>query len=416
MNKTNIKKTPNENRPGYRKTKLGWLPEEWEVVRLEKITTIGNGTTPSKKEDRFWRNGSIPWLPTGKVNDAEICEADQFVTPQAVEETSLRLLPKDTVLIAMIGQGKTRGKAAITRIDATVNQNFAFIIANNKLNSNYLFSKLTFDYLKLRGSARGGGQESLNCGIIKKYKIPLPPLPEQTRIADLLSSWDRAIATTEKLLAAQRLRKKGLMQQLLSGKKRLPGFSGEWEEVRLGNYLIKHNETTTENNQYPVLTSSRKGLFFQKDYYKKQVASENNIGYNVVPRNYFTYRHMSDDLIFKFNINVLCDKGMVSTLYPVFRSNDIDQYYLLCLLNEGDAFKKYALQQKQGGSRTYMYFGKLEKLKINLPPLPEQTAIAKVLSAADAEITLLEENLATLLVQKKGLMQQLLTGEKRLLS
>ena len=122
---------------------------------------------------------------------------------------------------------------------------------------------------------------------------------------------------------------------------------------------------------------------------------------------------MSDDLIFKFNINDIVDKGIVSTLYPVFTVKDMDPYFLRTKLNEGNEFKRFALSQKQGGSRTYMYFSKLEKLKVNIPSLEEQKKIAEVLSTADKEIGLLQKELEALKLQKKGLMQRLLTGEVR---
>jgi type I restriction enzyme S subunit len=249
---------------------------------------------------------------------------------------------------------------------------------------------------------------------IKKFKVNLPPLPEQKAIAQVLSTADAAIQTIEKLIAKKELRKKWLMQQLLSGKKRLKGFSGEWKKEKLEKYLVKHDEKTTSNNQYPVLTSSRKGIFLQSEYYTRDVASEDNTRYNVVPRGYFTYRHMSDDLIFKFNINDIVDRGIVSTLYPVFTTRDINDYFLKSKLNDGSEFKMHAGEQKQGGSRTYVYFNTLCQLKLNMPSIEEQIAIAQVLQAADKEISLLKAKGEKLREQKKGLMQQLLTGKVRL--
>ncbi|MCO6491273.1 MAG: restriction endonuclease subunit S [Phaeodactylibacter sp.] len=121
------------SKAGYKKTPLWWLPVEWEVVKIADVATVGNGTTPSRKNKEYWENGQIPWLPTGKVNDIEIEFADEFITEKALEETSLKLLPVHTVLVGMIGQGKTRGMSAITKLEATVNQNFAYIVSKEKL-------------------------------------------------------------------------------------------------------------------------------------------------------------------------------------------------------------------------------------------------------------------------------------------
>lgn len=147
---------------------------------------------------------------------------------------------------------------------------------------------------------------------------------------------------------------------------------------------------TTINNQYPALTSSRKGIFFQTEYFAgNQIASQNNVGYNIVPRNYFTYRHMSDDEIFHFNINNICDFGIVSTLYPVFTTKkELDSKYLQYQLNYGKEFAKFASLQKQGGSRTYMYFAKLKELVLTMPKVEEQTKISSILSNIDNLITL----------------------------
>lgn len=188
----------------------------------------------------------------------------------------------------------------------------------------------------------------------------------------------------------------------------------EWTHERLDKYLLPYRELSEYNNQYPVLTSSRKGIFLQSDYYNKEVASKDNAGYNVVPRGYFTYRHMSDDEIFKFNINNIVDKGIVSTLYPVFTTQNINHYFLQVLLNEGRDFRRFAILQKQGGSRTYMYFDKLKQLKVCLPPLTEQEKIAEILSTQDKLITLKEKLIEEKKRQKKYLMQQLLTGKQRL--
>lgn len=181
-----------------------------------------------------------------------------------------------------------------------------------------------------------------------------------------------------------------------------------WKYEKLDSYLIQHHEVSTQNNQYPVLTSSRKGIFFQKQYYDKEVASEDNTGYNVVPRGYFTYRHMSDDEVFVFNINTICDKGIVSTLYPVFSvTNSINPYFLQEMLNNGSDFHRYARIQKQGGSRTYMYFNKLTKLSIPIPSLDEQNRIMEILSSQDKVIECYEKKIEQLQWMKKYYLQNM---------
>ena len=184
----------------------------------------------------------------------------------------------------------------------------------------------------------------------------------------------------------------------------------DWYEIQLDKIIVKYDEKTERNNQYPVLTSSRNGIYFQKDYFAgKDVASSDTTGYNVVPYGYFTYRHMSDDLVFKFNINTLCEKGIVSTLYPVFTVKDdqVNKFFLQMILNEGKEFKNFAIIQKQGGSRTYMYFSKLSDLYITIPCLEEQTKIVNFLSVIDHKIEKVAQQIKETKQWKKGLLQQM---------
>jgi len=198
---------------------------------------------------------------------------------------------------------------------------------------------------------------------------------------------------------------------------RFKGFKEDWEQRKLGEYLIQYTEVTIINDQYPVLTSSRKGIFFQKDYYDgNQIASENNIGYNIVPYGYFTYRHMSDDEIFYFNINNIIDNGIVSTLYPVFTTNNrLDSKFLQYELNFGKEFRKYSVLQKQGGSRTYMYFNKLRDLKLTITTsLKEQECIRNLICSIDHLITLHQRKFEKLKIIKKSMLENLFpqNGEK----
>ncbi len=192
---------------------------------------------------------------------------------------------------------------------------------------------------------------------------------------------------------------------------RFKGFTDEWEQHKLNSFLVEYKKKTKINNQYPVLTSSRQGIFFQKDYYDgNQIASKNNIGYNIVPRNYFTYRHMSDDTIFHFNINTLCDYGIVSTLYPVFTTNNqLSSSWLYYYLNYGNDMKRYALLQKQGGSRTYMYLSKLKNMSGHIPSVKEQDNVAKMLLKIDNLIALQQRKEKQIKLLKKAMLQTLFT-------
>lgn len=201
----------------------------------------------------------------------------------------------------------------------------------------------------------------------------------------------------------------------MADKKKIPRirfaiFSENWIEKKLEDSLIQYKEITTTNNQYPVLTSSRKGIFFQTDYYNgHQIASEDNTGYNIVPRGYFTYRHMSDDDVFHFNINDIADFGIVSTLYPVFTTaRELDSKFLQYKLNYGKEFPRYAVLQKQGGSRTYMYFNKLKNLDLLIPStLGEQVSISDFFASVDSYISQHQSKLEKLQTLKSSMLEKM---------
>ena len=191
---------------------------------------------------------------------------------------------------------------------------------------------------------------------------------------------------------------------------RFKGFTDAWEQRKLGDNIVEYTEVTTENNQYPPLTSSRKGIFLQTEYFAgNQIASDDNTGYNIVPYGYFTYRHMSDDEVFHFNINDIVEKGIVSTLYPVFTTDEnLDSRYLQYQLNYGHEFAKFAILQKQGGSRTYMYLNKLRQLHLTMPNhVEEQKAISSFFMNLDHLITLHQRKFDKLQVLKKAMLEKM---------
>ncbi len=281
-------------------------------------------------------------------------------------------------------------------------------------------SKFVYQYLKRHQDNIYNHYRTPNIPHVQKdflnvFMINVPNTDEQQKIGSVFSTLDHKIGLEERQIALLKDLKKGYLQKMFPKngatvpELRFAGFADDWEERKLGDYIIQYSEKTKQNNQYPIFTSSRNGLFFQKDYYKgNQIASEDNTGYNIVPRGYFTYRHMSDDLVFKFNINDLADYGIVSTLYPVFTTNEqLDSKYLQYQLNEGSEFRRFSLLQKQGGSRTYMYLNKLQNMILTIPSIEEQQQIGSFFKQLDDTIARHQCKLDLLKDLKKGLSQQM---------
>ncbi len=189
----------------------------------------------------------------------------------------------------------------------------------------------------------------------------------------------------------------------------------EWKVEKIGKYFSEYKELSNDILHFPVFSSSRQGLIPQSQYYDKKEAVCTNLGYKMVPQGYVTYRHMSDDDIFHFNINENNYTVLVSSEYPVFSIKDSKTTsYILSCLNYSARFRYFCRMQKKGGTRTRLYYKNLCEYKIFAPSLPEQEKIAGILSTQDKVIELKGKKLEEKKKQKKYLMQTLVTGKTRL--
>ncbi|TWI22679.1 restriction endonuclease subunit S [Sphingobacterium siyangense] len=154
----------------------------WEVIKIADLSNVSSGSTPSRSNDSFYV-GNIPWVKTGEVRGTTILETDEKISEEALKSSSCRIYPKGSIIIAMYGQGKTRGQIGILGIDAATNQACAVISPSKKMNYAYLFELLKQNYEDLRSLGRGGNQPNLNAGLIKNYEIINPPLHLQEAFA-----------------------------------------------------------------------------------------------------------------------------------------------------------------------------------------------------------------------------------------
>ena len=213
--------------PGFAATgrlknsELGEIPEDWEVVKIKEFTDCTAGGTPSTVISEYW-NGGIPWMNSGELHLKQVYDVSGRITELGLNNSSTSVVPKNSVLIGLAGQGKTRGTVAISRIPLCTNQSIAAVFPNNLFCSEYLFYNLENRYEELRSLSTGdGGRGGLNLTIIRNLAVPFPSHPEQTAIAQTLSDMDSEIAALEVRAAKLAQIKQGLMQNLLTGKIRV---------------------------------------------------------------------------------------------------------------------------------------------------------------------------------------------------
>ncbi len=206
----------------FKDSELGRIPVGWEVVKVGNISNLTAGGTPRTSEKSYWYPQEVSWLSSGEVHKKKIFYTDNKISIKGLDNSSAKLLPCNSILIALAGQGKTRGTVAITEIELTTNQSVGAILPNDKIIPYYLYYNLDSRYDELRSLSTGsGGRGGLNLSILKSINIQLPPLKEQKQIAQILSTADEKLELLRAKKEKYETLKKGLLQKLLSGEVRV---------------------------------------------------------------------------------------------------------------------------------------------------------------------------------------------------
>lgn len=188
--------------------------KRWQRGVINEIGSCIAGATPSTKVDEYWNNGTIPWMSSGEVNKGRIDRTDNFITHLGYDKTSTKLVPPKTVVLAMAGQGRTRGMAAITEIELCTNQSICSIVNNEKIDAEYLLYFLKLQYNELRrASTNTDGRGGLNLKIIGNYPIIIPPVGLQKRFANFVEQVNKSKVEVQKALDKAQLLFDSLMQK-----------------------------------------------------------------------------------------------------------------------------------------------------------------------------------------------------------
>lgn len=293
---------------------------------------------------------------------------------------------------------------------ALLNQRVAKIHSkNNNLDFIYSLLQRSKTVEELENSIAGTDPPNLSLNDVKEIKLAFPSKEEQTKIASFLSEVDEKISQLTQKHALLSQYKQGMMQKLFSQQSRFKADDGsefgEWEYVKIGKYIKEIKENSKIQDEYEVLTSSRKGLVRQGEYFEgSRLADRDNIGFNIIHPNQITYRSRSDDGLFFFNMNKLGITGIISTYYPVFTMDNGDTRFLAEYLNfHKQEYIKYAV----GTSQLVLSINELKNMKFHIPCSDEQTKIANFLAAIDQKIEVVVQQIKQVKQWKKGLLQQM---------
>ena len=397
---------------GYKKTKVGVIPKEWEVKRINQFASLASGGTPNREISEYW-NGDIPWITTTLINGKIIHSSEEYISTDGLNNSSAKIFSKETILMAMYGQGQTRGRVSKLGIEAATNQACAAITPDSSVNTDFLIEFLSLNYANIRKLSNTGNQKNLNLQLIKTIPVKVPPLPEQQKIASILTTWDKAIEHVQLVIDNLKVRNKGLAQQLLTGKKRLKGFEGEWRKEKLGKLL-------KEVKSKPVKCPEQYELISIK-LYGKGIISTGKFPKNTKKGRSYHFRNEGEIIIGRQNFHngsiafmpKFKNKMIASNAISSFSSvNGIDDCWIINYLLR-PSFYLWVENLIGGTGQKEINRKDFNNIPIVVPPFKEQQAIAKVLTNADQELKLYEKKLVTLQEQKKGLMQKLLTGEIR---
>lgn len=399
---------------GYVKKRKVVIPQQWGLPQIKDIASISSGSTPNRNNSEYW-NGNIAWVTTGELSSGHVNHTSELITVKAVKETKMRIYPQGTLLMAMYGQGKTRGTVAILEIDAAVNQACAAITVKDG-KSKFLFYQLKNSYQDIRKLSNTGNQENLNADIIKTYQVPWAPDEEQERISTILTTQDKVIELKEKRLAEKQRQKKYLMQQLLTGKKRLPGFSGAWKNIKLCEVLSERKEKNIEQNLRICSVAVQKGVIDQIEHLGRSYAASDTSNYSVAHYGDIIYtKSPTGDFLYGIvKQNLLQETVAVSPLYGVFTPMTFGLgYFLHTYFQSAICAQNYLLPIVQKGAKNTINITNdtFISSKLYLPlDVEEQKAIADTFIVADREIELLQQDIEQEKQKKKALMQLLLTG------
>lgn len=400
------------------------VPKEWDFKSLDELALVERGKFSVRpRNDPRYFGGMIPFVQTGDISSAGtyLNKYKQTLNAEGIKVS--KVFPKDTILITIAAN---IGDTAITTFDIACPDSVVAIQPyKEKADVFWLKSVLETKKNVLDSQSTQNAQKNINLQVLKPLLIRTPPLAEQKMIAQILSTWDEAITITEQLLANSEQQKRSLMQKLLTGNKRLQGFSDEWKKYQLSDItkiIVSPVDKKSVSGEISVELCNYTDVYYNDEITKninfmKATATSNEIK---------KYTLQIDDVIITKDSETPGDIA-VSALVSEELNGVLCGYHLAIIRSNkstvSGAFLNYLFSMPKtryyfftlatGATRFGLSIGGINKAQFSLPTVDEQQKIADLLSISDKKITALEQKLNHLKQEKKALMQQLLTGKRR---
>lgn len=395
------------NRPGYKHTPLGWIPEEWHIKDLIDVASIKRGRfSPRPRNDPKYYGGNIPFVQTGDVTNSN---GEVTTHSQTLNEEGLKVsvvFPAGTILMTI---ASNIGHTAILKYDMACPDSLVGIISKENIDKQYLNYFFSFNQRRIEYIAPGA-QKNINIEFLEPLPIVYPKLCEQRGIAAIIATWEEAISNVQQLIAHLQQRNKGLRQKLLRGKKRLKGFNKPWNEIHVGDAFNERNETGYINLN--LLSVGSLGVYPQSQSEKRDTSNSDKAKYKRICPGDIGYNTMR---MWQGRSALSSLEGIVSPAYTIVtpKQGHHSEFYAYLFKLPSVVNKFFRNSQGLVEDTLNCKFKDFSKVKVEVPEYEEQVAIANVLTTAQAEIKSCERKLNALQQQKKGLMQKLLTGEVR---
>ncbi|NVM86679.1 type I restriction enzyme S subunit [Variovorax sp. SG517] len=406
-----------------KRTELGILPADWEIAEIGAISETASGTTPPRSQhERFYQRGVHAWVKTLDLNNAEIRLTDESVTDCALQETSLRLFPAGSVLVAMYGGLRQIGRTGLLRIPAAVNQAITVVQpCREVLCPEFLLFYLNYRVGYWQSVASSSRKDPNITGAdVRAFKLALPTVDEQQRIAAALADADALIDSLEQLLTKKRQTKQGAMKELFSGKRRLPGFTKKWDEIRIGDFT-DCTAGGTPNTRVEDFWNGDIPWMNSGELHKKRVWDvEGRITVDGLKNSSAKWIPERCVLIglagqgktrgtVAMNMIGLCTNQSIAAIFP---SEEYDSEFLFHNLDwRYDELRELSAGD---GGRGGLNLTLIRSIVVPKPVRSEQRAIATLLSDMDTEIVTIEARATKARALKQAMAQVLLTGRIRI--